>query len=108
LEGRLVLAAMPSNLPPPRRPITGQETVPQLCDDAIVATDRLRLAAAAFTQRASWSTQATSQSWRRDALASAITGHCSEIILHTLSLRTPELHLGPAIQEHLHRAANAT
>jgi hypothetical protein len=107
-EGHLVLAAAPANLPPQHRPITGQQTVPQLCDEVIVATERLRFAAATFTDRAPWSAHATSQSWRRDALASAITGRCSELILDTLAHRAAGLGLDSAVQAHLHHAADAT
>ncbi len=106
-EGRLVLAAMPANLPPARWPVTGQEALPELCDGALITAERLRLAAAAFTRQARWSAQATSLSWRRDALASAITAHSSELILRTLAQRAVGLHMGAAIQEHLHNAASA-
>jgi hypothetical protein len=82
--------------------------VPQLCDEVIVTTERLRFAAATFTQRAPWSAHATSQSWRRDALASAITGHCGELILDTLAHRAADLGLHPFLQDHLHQAADAT
>jgi hypothetical protein len=101
-EGRLVLTAIPANLPPASRPVTGQETLPELCDGVMITAERLRQAAVAFTRRAHWSAQATSQSWRRDALASAVTGHGSELILRGLAQRAAELGMSPAIVTQLH------
>jgi hypothetical protein len=104
-EGRPVLAAIPANLLPPLTPVSGQETLAELCDGVIITAERLRQAAAAFARRARWSAQATSQSWRRDALASAITGHGSELILHGLAHRAAGLGMSPAVQTQLHHAA---
>ena len=106
-EGRLVLAAIPANLPPASRPVTGQETLPELCDGVMITAERLRQAAVAFTRRAHWSAQATSQSWRRDALASAITGHGSELILRGLAHRAAELGMSPAVVTQLHHTAES-
>ena len=106
-EGRLVLIAIPAHLPPASRPVTAQETLPELCDGVTVTAERLRQAAVAFTRRAHWSVQATSQSWRRDALASAITGHGSELILRGLARRAAELGMSPAVVTQLHHAAES-
>jgi hypothetical protein len=61
----------------------------------------------AFTRRAHWSAQATSQSWRRDALASAVTGHGSELILRGLARRAAELGMSPTVVTQLHHAAES-
>jgi hypothetical protein len=102
-----VLTAIPASLPPARRPITSQDTLPELCEGAVITAGRLRQAAAEFTGQGRWSPQATSRSWRRAAQASAITGHSSEVILRTLTRRAAGLDLDPAIQAHLDNAARA-
>jgi hypothetical protein len=79
LPARGLLDAIPSNAPPPRQPPGGIEPVPELCERIPVTAERLRYAAFTFAARARWSPAATSQSWRRDALASAITSHSSEL-----------------------------
>ena len=68
-EGRLVLAAIPANLPPAYRPPIAEITVPGLCEGVITTAARLQYGAAAFARTARWSAQATSTSWRHDALA---------------------------------------
>lgn len=46
-------------------------------------------------------------SWRRDALASAIITHASELVLRTLSQRADQLGLEPTIQAQLSAAADS-
>jgi hypothetical protein len=106
-EGRLVLGGLPANLPPARRPVTGPEALPDLCEGAVITAERLRQAAVAFTRQGRWSPQATSLSWRRDAQASAVVGHSSEFILRTLAQRAADLDMDPRIQAHLDNAARA-
>ena len=106
-DGRLVLAAIPANLPPAHRPVTATETVPRLCAGVISTAARLQYAAAAFARTARWSAQATSTSWRRDALAAAITAHSSEVIIGSLAQRAAILGLAPVIQAHLENTARA-
>jgi hypothetical protein len=106
-EGRRVLAAIPANLPPAHRPLTAQTTVPGLCEDVITTAARLQYGAAAFARAAHWSPQATSASWRHDALASAIIADSSDVIIRGLVQRAASLGLHPAIQGHLDNSARA-
>ena len=106
-EGRLVLAAIPANLPPAYRPLTADDTVPDLCEGVITTAARLQYGAAAFTRTARWSAQATSNSWRHDALAAAITADSSDVIIRGLARRAASLGLHPAIQAHLDNSARA-
>ena len=107
LEGHLVLAAIPANIPPPRSPVTGPESIPDLCGGITVTAERLRHAVAGSTRHARWSPHAASASWRHDALASAVTGHSSELILRALVQRAADLGAGSAIEERLSAAASA-
>jgi hypothetical protein len=100
-DGRALLAAIPANVLPPHRPLTDGQTVPELCDSAALTAERLRHHALRFAQRARWSPAATSLSWRRHAMASAITSHASEVILRD------QLDADPAIRDQLHSAADA-
>ena len=102
-----LLAAIPSNIPPLRQPLTDTEQVPELCEGITVTAERLRHAAQAFAGQARWSPAANSMSWRRDALASAITGHASELILRALAERAGQLDTGPVLRVHLAGAAEA-
>jgi hypothetical protein len=106
-EGRRVLAAIPANLPPAHRPLAAETTVPGLCEGVITTATRLQHGAAAFARAARWSPQATSDSWRHDALASAITADSSNVIIRGLAQRAASLGLHPAIQAHLDNSARA-
>ncbi len=106
-EGRLVLAAIPANLPPAYHPPIAEITVPGLCEGVISTAARLQYGAAAFARTARWSAQATSTSWRHDALASAITADSGDVILRSLAQRAASLGLHPAIQAHLDHSARA-
>jgi len=105
--GRRLLLGIPAGFPPPRQPPSNAERVPELCAGITLTAERLRHAARAFAGRASWSPAANSLAWRRDALASAITGHASEIILASLAARARQLDLSPAIRAQLAGAADA-
>jgi hypothetical protein len=107
-DARRLLCAIPANFPPPRVAPSGHEQVSDLCHGAIVSAQRLRHAGLAFARQARWSPTATSTSWRKDALASAIIGHASEFILRGLAERAMQLGLGPAICAQLHGAADAS
>jgi hypothetical protein len=100
-NGRLVLAAIPANLPPAHQPVAATETMPELCKGMISTAGRLQHSAAAFARVSRWSPQATSITWRRDALAAAITSHSSEVILRALARRAATLGLDPMIRAHL-------
>jgi hypothetical protein len=103
-NARLVLAAIPPNLPPAHRLVASTETVPEWCEGVITTAGRLQHSAAAFARAARWSPQATSVTWRRDALAAAITSHSSEVILRALARRAATLGLDPMIRAHLDNA----
>ena len=106
-DGHALLAAIPANVMPPHRPLTDAQSVPELCDSVARTAERLRHHALRFTQHARWSPAATSRSWRRHAMASAITGHASEVILRALADRTGQLDADPAIGAGLRAAADA-
>lgn len=104
-HGRRLLAAVPGNFPPAGRHPASGESVPDLCHGITATAERLRHAALAFTSHARLSPAATSTTWRKNALAAAITGHASQITLHTLSERASELGLDPAIASGLQAAS---
>jgi hypothetical protein len=106
-KGQRVLAAIPANLPPAYSPLTAQTTVPSLCEGVISTAARLQYGTAAFARTARWSPQATSASWRHDALAAAITADSSNVIIRSLAQRAASLGLHPAIQAHLDNSARA-
>jgi hypothetical protein len=72
-----------------------------------VTAERLRHAARTLAGQGSWSPAANSTSWRRHALASAVTSHASELILASLAERARHLDLSPAIRVQLASAADA-
>jgi hypothetical protein len=104
-ETRQLLAAIPANIPPAPRPLDETEPVPGLCEGVTITADRLRHAALTSATRARWSPDTTSVSWRRDALASAITTHSSAFILRVLAQRASQLGADAAIQARLRTAA---
>jgi hypothetical protein len=75
--------------------------------DVLITAERLRHAARRFAPRSRWSPIATSATWRKNALASAVTGHASELILWTLAERANQLAADPATCTKLHKAADA-
>ena len=103
--GRRLLAAIPANFPPPRQPPASGESLPELCRGIAVTAERLRQVSLRFSPRARWSPLATSTAWRKNALAAAITGHASQIILQALRERASQLSLDPAIQSSLRAAS---
>jgi hypothetical protein len=105
--GHRLLTAIPPNIPPPRQPLSDAEPVPELCEGITTSAERLRRAAVAFARQARWSPAASSTSWRRDALASAITSHASELILRGLAERARQLSRSGLIQAQLASAADA-
>jgi hypothetical protein len=102
---RRLLDSIPANAPPPRLSVNAEEPVAELCERIPVTAERLRHATLAFAARARWSPAATSLSWRRDALASAIASHSSELILRTLAERAGEVGMEPALRARLRTAA---
>ncbi len=102
---RKLLAAIPASIPPPRPGPGADETVAMLCERIPLTAERLRHAALAVAADARWSPAATSLSWRRDALASAIAGHASELVLQTLAERAGQLGMEPLFGARLRTAA---
>jgi hypothetical protein len=107
LPARSLLDAIPANAPPPRLPPAADEPVHDLCECIPLTAERLRYLTCDFAARARWSPAATSLSWRRDALASAIIAHASELILRALTERAAQLGLEPAFGARLHDAVTA-
>ena len=107
-DAHRLLCAVPANFPPPRIAPSGHEQISDLSHGTIVSAERLRYAGLAFARQARWSPTATSGSWRKDALASAIIGHASDVILRGLTERAEQLTLSPAICAQLHNAADAS
>ncbi len=103
---RNLLDAIPLNTPPPRQLPSHNQTASELCQHIPLTAERLRHAAFTFAADARWSPAATSLSWRRDALAAAITSHASELVLHTLAERASQLGLEPAFRTQLSTAAD--
>ena len=87
---------------------SGNEQISDLCHGIAVTAERLRHAVPAFARQARWSSAAASASWRKDALASAITGHASELILRGFTERARQLAADPAICVQLQTAADAS
>jgi hypothetical protein len=103
-----LLDAIPANIPPARQPPHESETIAELCSGITITAGRLRRITQAFAACARWSPAANSTSWRRDALASAITSHASELILRALADRAAQLGADPAVQHGLATAADAS
>jgi len=91
LAARKLLEAIPVNAPPPRPPSATGEPVSRLCEHIPLTAERVRHATLTFADDARWSPAATSASWRCHALAAAITGHGSELILRALAERASQL-----------------
>ena len=106
-DGYRLLYSIPANFPPPRVAPSGGEQVRDLYDGVLFTAERLRQAARRFAPRSRWPPTATSATWRKNALASAVTGHASELILRTLAERANQLAAGPATCTQLHQAADA-
>jgi hypothetical protein len=104
--GQRLLLGIPAGFPPPRQPPGNAEPVPELCAGITVSAERLRHAARTSAGQGSLSPAANSRSWRRHALASAITGHASELILRNLAERARHLDVSPAIRVQLASAAD--
>lgn len=102
-----LLAAIPVNVPPPRQQPGDWQTISELCQRIPLTAERLRYAACTFTARAGASPAITSRSWRRDALASAITTHLSELILRSVAERASHLGIQPAFPAWLNAAADS-
>jgi hypothetical protein len=107
-DTRGLMTAIPANFAPPRVAPSGNEQVSDLCHGIAVTAERLRHAVLAFARQARWSPAATSASWRKHALASAITGHASELILRGLAEQARQLATRPAIYAQLQTAADTT
>ena len=94
-DSHRLLYEIPVILIPPRRPPARPEPVPALCEGITATASRLRHATIAFASGAASSPAASSLSWRRHALAAAITTHVSQIILGGLAARAVALGADP-------------
>jgi hypothetical protein len=84
-ETRTLLYAIPVNTAPYRHPPGAGETVPRLCQGTIATAERLRHLTHATAGRPHQPGTVTAASWQRIAHGAAITGHCSEMILRSLT-----------------------
>jgi hypothetical protein len=75
---------------------------------AAQTAERLRHAAPGLASQSRWPLTATVTSWRRSALAAAIVGHSSELLLRSLAARAQHLAASPALATGLRVAAGAT
>ena len=107
VQAQDMLAALPLNAAPTAVPPSPPESVPHLCEGITVTAQRLQHAARVIADEARWAPETASLSWRRDALASAITTHSSAFILRLLTQRATQLGLDAAIQHDLHAATVA-
>ena len=107
-EGRRLLDTVPARIRPPRREPHGTETVAELCAGATITAERLRHAAPGLASQSRSPLTATVTSWRRNALAAAIVGHSSELLLRSLATRAQHLTASPALVTRLSVAADAT
>lgn len=106
-QGRRQLHAIPIAILPPRQPPRAAESVTALSAGITTTADRLRYAALAFAPSARTSPAASSQSWRRHALAAAITSHASHLILGALADRATQLHADTALCDQIGKASAA-
>jgi hypothetical protein len=101
-----LLHAIPANTAPPRQPPGNSESVPALCTGIITTAERLRHLAYRRAAQVHGPADVTSSSWQRTAQGAAITGHCTELILRSLSQGALPATAGAA-QAALRRAADA-
>jgi hypothetical protein len=92
--------------PAPARPDSTQN-ITGLCKNAAVTAQRLGHATSATASHSRWLPAASAASWQRDALAAAILGHCSEIVLRSAASRAAHLGTSPAITTELGLAGDA-
>ncbi len=104
--GRQLLRTIPANIPPERQLPGGSETVAQLCSGATATSERLRHLALGSAGQDHWPPAATSACWRRNALAIAIVGHNSELILRALADRAQQLGTSAAPAPAIRKAAD--
>jgi hypothetical protein len=104
---RRLLHSIPVMLVPARHPPSEPESVADLCTGIIRSADRLRCAAIGFAPHALSSPAANSMSWRRHALATAITSHASHLVLRGLAKRGRLLGADPDVCTQLDQAAAA-
>jgi hypothetical protein len=104
----LLLHSIPANLPPPRQPPANSDlSAPELCAGATATAARLRHLAHRSAGQPAWPSPAAAACWRHNALAAAIIGHNSELLLRTLADRSRQLGLAEHHHEALQRSADA-
>jgi hypothetical protein len=105
-DDRELLATIPANIAPPRRPPRGDEPRHQLCAGAATTAERLRHLAPILAADRS-AIAAISASWQRSAHAAAIIGHSCEPVLRMLADHPTHFGLPADTGPRLHAAADA-
>jgi hypothetical protein len=83
-DDRRLLQAIPAARSPGRVVPGGHESVAELCAGITVSAERLRAVVFGAGERARWS-PATADTWRWTAIAAAVTGHASDLLLRSLA-----------------------
>jgi hypothetical protein len=83
-DDRRLLQAIPAAYSPGRVVPGGHESVAELCAGITVSAERLRAAVFGAGERARW-VPTTADAWRWTAIAAAVTGHASGLVLQSLS-----------------------
>ena len=105
----LLLHSIPANLPPPRQPPANTDLpVAELCAGATATAARLRHLAHRPAGKPDWPSPSAAASWRHNALAAAIIGHTSELLLRALADRARQLGLTEQHRHGLRQSAEAT
>ncbi len=105
---KLLLHTIPANLPPPRQPPADKDvSAAELCAGATASAARLRHLAHRPAGQSGWPSPSAAACWRHNALAAAIIGHNSELLLRTVADRSRQLALADHHQEALHHSADA-
>jgi hypothetical protein len=104
----LLLHSIPAHLPPPRQlPANSDLSAPELCAGATATASRLRHLAIRSASQPPYPSPSAVSCWRHNALAAAIIGHNSELLLRALADRSHQLALADHHQEALQQSADA-
>ncbi|HEY5984757.1 MAG TPA: hypothetical protein VIV12_00035, partial [Streptosporangiaceae bacterium] len=108
-DAHALLRVIPLNTAPPRHSPSNGETLPGLWRGTITTAERLRHLTRSFASRPHQPGTFTAAARQRIAQGAAITGHCSELILRTLTEPgANQLSNAPDAMAALARAADAT
>jgi hypothetical protein len=104
----LLLHSIPANLPPPRHPPPDSDASPADLRAGTTATAaRVRYLAHRPASEPDWPSPSAARGWQHNALAVAIIGHNSELLLRTLADRARQLTLAQPHTAALEHAADA-